>query len=267
MTPRHPLGFIGPIRVLALGIGGLLVLMGTLAACTSTGQFSADVERIAYGYIPSEAEPPSHPDSLATLKLVETENQINFQLDRSYERLMRDWSSTWVSQSAQRTYNSRQSYRSFATLWSLDLSLVALAAEEGVNTLSKDLAQQRISQRRQEYQQTLQIDLYRFIGSPPTGGGINSTLVGVPSNFVTLRDDQGNEYRPDDVYNEPPREAVITGDRTLYRRNIFFFKRDVDGRDILDGVRRLRLYINDSMAGRYYFTWSFDEVLPPPSTP
>jgi hypothetical protein len=68
------------------------------------------------------------------------------------------------------------------------------------------------------------------------------------------------------VYNEPPREAVIAGDRTYYRRNIFYFNRQVDGRDILDGVRQLRLYINGSPAGRYYFTWSFDEVLPPPST-
>jgi len=267
MTPRHPLSF-GPTHVLALGIGGLLVLMGALAACTSTGQFSADVERIAYGYISSEAQPPSHPDSLEVLTLVDEENKINFELDRSYERLMRDWSSTWVSQSAQRTYNSRRSYRSFATLWSLDLSLAALAAEEGVNILSKDLAQERIAQRRQAYRQTLQIDLYRFIGSPPTGrDGIRSTLVGSPGSFITLRDDQGNEYRPDDVYNAPPREAVITGDRTLYRRNIFYFNREVDGRDILDGVRQLRLYISDSPAGRYYFTWSFDEVLPPPSTP
>jgi hypothetical protein len=266
MISRHSLSFSLSPR-LALGIGGLVVLLGTLAACTSTGQFSADVERIAYGYIPSEAEPPSHPDSLEALALVEEDNKINFELDRSYERLMRDWSTTWVSQSARRTFDSRRSYRSFATLWSLDLSLAALAAEEGVNTLSKDLAQDRIARRRQEHQQTLQIDIYRFLGSPPTGGGISSTLVGAPSSFITLRDDQGNEYRPDDVYNDPAREAVITGDRTLYRRNILYFKREVDGRDILDGVRQLRLYINDSPAGRYYFTWSFDEVLPPPSTP
>jgi hypothetical protein len=247
-------------------LGGLVLLCGTLAACTSTNQFSADVERVAYGYVTSEAEPPSHPDSLKVLTLVEKENRIEFQLDGSYERLMREWSSTWVSQSAQRTFDSRRAYRSFATLWSLDLSVASLAAEEGVHTLSKDLARQRIARRRQEHQQTLQIDLYRFVGSPPTGDGISGTLVGSPGNFITLRDDQGNSYRPDQVYNEPPREAVIAGDRTYYRRNIFYFNRQVDGRDILDGVRQLRLYINGSPAGRYYFTWSFDEVLPPPST-
>lgn len=266
MIPRH-LPHVGPVRSAVLTAVGLLVLVSALAACTSTSQFSADVERIAYGYVSSEAKPPSHPDSLEILSLVEKENRIAFQLDYPYERLMREWSATWVSQSAQRTFDSRQSYRSFATLWSLDLSLAALAAEEGVNTLSKDLAQQRIAARRQEYQQMLQIDLYRFIGSPPAGRDISSTIVGTPGAFITLRDDQGNEYRPDDVYNEPAREAVIAGDRTFYRRNIFFFKRQVDGRDILEGVRQLRLYISGSPAGRYYFTWSFDEVLPPPSSP
>ena len=244
-------------------IGAVLLL---LSGCAGSGQFSADETRIAYGYLPSEAEVPSHPDSLKALSIVEKENRLDIQLDRSYEELTRDWSSTWVSQSAQRSFNTRQSYRSFATLWSLDLSIASLVAEEGISGLSKDLARERIAQRRQEHNQVLQIDLYRFVGSPRTGG-ISSTLIGRPGSRVTLRDDQGNTYSPDRVRNGPPTEAFIAGDRTFYRRNIFYFNRNVDGRDIFEGVRELRLFINESPVGRYYFTWSFEAVSPAPSSP
>lgn len=246
-------------------LSGLLLL---LSGCASSGgRFAADETRIAYSYVSSTAKVPSHPDSLEALSIVEKENRFDIQLDRSYERLMREWSATWVSQSARRTFDARQSYRTFATLWSLDLSLASLVAEEGVDGLSKDLAQKRIAQRRQEHQQVLQIDLYRFVGSPPFGRGINSTLVGGPGSQVSLRDGQGNRYRPDQVEHRPPSEALIAGTRTFYRRNTFYFRRDVDGRDILDGVRELRLYINQSPAGRYYFTWSLEDVTASPSSP
>lgn len=237
---------------------GLLVMtLLVLGGCASSGGFSVDETRIAYGYLPSNAEPPSHPDSLGTLAIVEEENKIDIQLDRSYEQLMRDWSVTWVSQSARRTFDASRSYRTFATLWGLDLSIASLAAEEAVDALSKDLAQKRVAQRRQEHQQVLQIDLYRFIGSPPFGRGIGSTLVGGPGSRVTLRDGQGNRYRPDRVEHEPPTEAYIAGNRTLYRRNTFYFQREIDGRDLLDDVQELRLYVNQSPGGRYYFTWTF----------
>lgn len=238
-------------------LASVALLVSLLAGCTGSNAFRVDPERVAYGYVSSEAEPPNHPDSLGALTIVEKENTIDLQLESSYEQLVRAWSSTWVSQSAQRTFDARQAYRSYATLWSLDLSIASLAAEEGIETLSKDLARERISQRRQSYRQTLQIDVYRFVGSPPTGGGISSTLVGAPGTTVTLRDGQGNVYRPDRVDNEPPREAILAGDRTFYRRNIFYFRRDRDGRDLLDDVHQLRLYINESPVGRYYFTWTF----------
>lgn len=242
-------------RHLTAGLFGLALFL--LGGCASSGGFSADETRIAYGYLPSNADVPSHPDSLETLTIVEKENQIDMQLDRSYEQLMRDWSVTWVSQTAQRTFDASRSFRTFATLWSLDLSIASLVAEEAVDNLSKDLAQQRVAQRRQEHQQVLQIDLYRFIGSPPFGRGIGSTLVGGPGSRVTLHDGEGNRYEPDRVDHEPPSEAFIAGNRTLYRRNTFYFRRDVDGRDLLADVQELRLYVNQSPGGRYYFSWTF----------
>lgn len=248
----------------ALRIGGCLggalaLLIVLLAGCAGGSAYSADPTRIAYGYLPTDAEVPSHPDSLATVAIVEKENNIDIEFDRSYERLMRDWSATWISQSAGRTFDASRSYRTFAILWSLDLSIASLAADEGVEGLSKDLAQERIDRRMEEHRQVLQIDLYRFVGSPP-GGGVSSTLVGRPGSRVVLRDGQGNTYRPSRVENEPPAEAVIAGERALYRRNIFFFQREQDERDILDGVEQLRLVINESTSARYYFTWTFDDA-------
>lgn len=249
-------------------LSALLLLLLVAGGCASSGssRYTADETRIAYGYLVSEVKAPSHPDTTSALSIVEKENKFEFELDRSYEELVRSWSSTWRSQSARRTFDAGRDFSSYATLWSLDLSLASLVPDEGVDGLSKALARKRIAQRRQEHRQVLQIDVYRFVGSPP-GGGIGSTIVGGPGDRVTLRDDQGNEYRPARVENAPPREAVLGGGRSIYRRNIFFFERQVEGRDILDGVQRLRLYVNDSVSGRYYFTWNFEDVEAPPSSP
>lgn len=245
----------------AIGLGLVVLAAGFVAAgCAGGSQYTFDETSIARGHISVEAEAPSHPDSLGTVRVVEKEHQIDVQLDRSYEQLMRDWSSTWVSQSSYRTDDAGLLYQSFATLWSLDLSVASLVAEEGVEGLSKDLALKRIAERKQAHQQAIQIDLYRFLGSPPTGGGISSTLVGRPGGRVMLQDDEGREYRPDRVENSPPREATVAGQRTIYRRNTFVFRREVDGRDILDDVHTLRLYVNQSISGRYYFTWTWEDL-------
>ena len=241
-------------------VGVLLAFLLGTAGCGGGSQYAVDETRIARGHLSTEADAPSHPDSLALVNIAEKENKIDLQLDRSYERLMRDWSATWISQSSYRSFNSRLAYKSFATLWSLDLSVASLIAEEGIEGLSKDLALERIAQRKEEHRQVLQIDLYRFIGSPPTGGGISSTLVGRPGSRVWLRDEDGNEHRPERVENGAPREATVAGQRAIYRRNTFIFRREIDGRDILEDVETLRLYVNQSSSGRYYFTWTWEDV-------
>lgn len=236
----------------------LVVLL--LAGCAGGSRYAFDEAYVARSYLSPEADVPNHPDSLVRVAVQEKEYQVDFELDRSFEQLMRDWSATWISQSSGRASSTRLPYRSFATLWSRDLSIAALAAEEGVEGLSKDLALERIDQREKEYRQSIQIDLYRFVGSPPTGGGINSTLVGRPGSFIRLEDDQGRDYRPTQVENSPPRETTVAGEPVIYRRNTFIFPRQVDGRDLLDDVERLRLYINQSGGGRYYFTWTWEDV-------
>lgn len=260
------------LRASSLVAVGLVVFIaagaGLVAAgCGGGSAYTIDEARIARSYLSSEADVPGHPDSLAGVTIREEEHTINLDLDGSYERLMRDWSSTWISQSSGRAFDARLPYKSFATLWSRDLSIAALAAEEGIEGLSKDLATERIEQREQEHRQSIQIDLYRFVGSPPTGGGISSTLVGRPGSRVVLRDDQGHEYRPEHIENTPPREATVVGERTIYRRNTFVFQRDVDGRDLLEDVEMLRLYINQSIGGRYYFTWTWEDVRDTTSSP
>ncbi len=230
-----------------------------MAGCAGGGRYAVDETYIARSYLPHAAAVPSHPDSLGTVEIREKEYQVDFDLDRSFERLMRDWSATWISHGSGRSFNGRLPYRSFATLWSLDLSIASLAVEEGVEGLTKDLALDRIAQRKKEHRQFLQIDLYRFAGSPPTGG-VGGTLVGRPGSFIRLEDDQGREYRPERVDNSPLREATVAGESTLYRRNTFVFRRQVDGRDLLDGVEWLRLYISQSSGERYYFTWSWEDI-------
>lgn len=144
----------------------------------------------------------------------------------------------------------------YATLWSKELSLAALEAEEGTSSLSKKKALARIEEQRQQYRKTLQIDVYWFSG--PDGTAITG-----PGARVRFEDGQSNSYQPVREENGPLRDAsVFGGHSALYRRNIFDFKRQVDGRDILEGVNELRLTVSPTGGPIVEFRWSWKDREP-----
>lgn len=239
--------------------GGLALLLGILvllAGCARSA-YEANHTNLAQGYLPSERTVPHHPDSLNHLDIIEQDQTFEFELDKSYESLWREWSSTLRAETG-RTQRARGlEFQSFATLWSLDLSLAALEVELGIQGLSKDLARDYIEDRKRNQKEFLQIDVYSYADAEQS----SDTWLNTPGRRVTLRDDAGNEYRPDSTETSIPREAHGTGETAIYRRNSFIFNRvDEEGNDILKDVQTLRLRVQVTGNDNYYFSWSFDDL-------
>ena len=241
----------------------LLLLLA--AGCAGGDTYSVDEAEIARGFLPMVRDVPTRPDSLAHLTITENEGRLQFELDRSYEALLRLWSSTWQSLST--TSGRRQTYhKSYATLWSLELSLAALESEMGVTSLSRDAAERLLRERREEVRNTLQIDIYQFLGSPPAVRRLSDTRLGGAGRTLVLEDDRGNTYRPVRVESGPVREGFGAGRRALYRRNAVLFSRTSAAGDPLEGARTLRLVVRGASNAQYRFTWTFPPGdAPPPS--
>lgn len=220
--------------------------------------YSANETRIAQRFLPHVRDIPHHPDSMKAVKVVEKEHTVEFQMETSFGTMLRHWSATWESQSTSSSSRGLP-YRSFATLWSLDLSVASLQAEEGVQGLTKDVALRRIRERKAGYDSTLQVDVYRYHNSPRLSGDVSEMQLTGAGQRVVLRDDERNEYRPIQSESTPIREGFVQGGGVLYRRNTFLFDRVVEGKDILNNVEELRLWVR-GFGDDYYFSWSFDQV-------
>lgn len=244
-------------------IGATLFFLGAVMGCAGGDSFLFDRSELGRSYLPPVREVSHVPDSIAYLSIEEKENTFEFNLDRSYRQLMRDWSAAWQSTGSGAAEARGAYYRTFATLWSLELSLASLIPERGVESLSKDLAQQLIQERREEYEGTVQIDIYRFAQSPYVRNDFSGVQLDRPGIRMILKDDRDNEYRPIQVEAEIPSEAFQGGRNVLYSRNIVYFRRLVDGRDILEDVHRLQLEVRETSPSiSYAFTWTFPEGEP-----
>lgn len=192
-----------------------------------------------------------HPDSLVALSIAEGEDKIKYQLDQDYGSLVEKWSCTFRSTGPERTPLRTFSY---ATFWSLELSLASLQPEMSVLTVRKERAQELLKKRRKSYFNAIQIDVYWFVrgqGSSGivTGPGFRSVLRVKDSTYRPIREDHG-----------PLREAFLNSEgRSLYRRNTLFFPRIVKGTDILRGASKVRLELQEAGASATaQFVWSWE---------
>lgn len=228
---------------------GILFLFLVMGGCGGGDTYSFDEGRLAQRFLPTERKVDAHPDSLQDLTIVEEEGKVQYALDRDYEALVRKWSSTFQSVGAGR---SRRGL-SYATLWSLELSLASLQPEMGVLTLRKEKAYEMIERRKEEYYSTIQIDVYWF-------GRGNGLLTG-PSARVELQV-ADSTYRPEREEHSPLREAFLGGGGTaLYRRNTFYFPRVKADKDVLADASGIELEIRPTGGSATdRFRWSWDEA-------
>ncbi len=232
-----------------------------VAGCAGSNPYSVTTTDIARAFLPTERELAHHPDSLAHLSVVPKDGRITFELEESYQQMMREWSATWQGTRLGGAASQRTYYHTYATLWSLELSLVSLQPGRGLQSLSLDLARRLIEERREAYQSTVQIDVYRFMRSPYTSRSLSALQIDSPGNRIVLEDGAGNTYRPTRVETGRPNQAYLPGGGTaLYGRNAVYFRRMVDGKDILENVETLELTVSEPGGIDYTFSWIFPEA-------
>jgi hypothetical protein len=220
-----------------------------LWGCSSGGTYTVDQGRLADRFLPTERTVDHHPDSLRALAISEEDGKIVYQLDQDFASLTEKWSCSFRSVGTGRTPRSR----TYATFWSLELSLVSLQPEMGILSLQKERAQELIEKRRKSYFDTIQIDVYWFVGQNQNG------IITGPSARTRLRVG-GNTYQTVRSEHGPLREAFVTGgDVSLYRRNTLYFSRVVDGTDILADASEMQLRVRRLGAGaEEEFTWNWE---------
>ena len=225
------------------------LLSVSLSGCADS-KYAMQEGDLAQRFVPSERHIDYPPDSLVGLTLHEEEEQMKLKLSVPYEDLHLRWSSSHRNSSGRRSELRSLTY---ATFWSLELSLASLEPELGVSLLTKDKAREFISTRREEYETSIQIDVFWF-GAP------SESAVAGPGTFIRLRDAQGTTYAPTHRDYGPPREAFArAGQTALYRRNTFVFPRHVDGEDILANTDEMYLLVSpNGAATTFRFTWSWD---------
>lgn len=230
--------------LLSLAAGALV-----LSGCGGGSAYSLEEGNIAQRFLPTERSVAYPPDSLGSLKITKSEGTYEFEIKDDYEGLHRQWSCTYQELGAGRS----QRGQSYATFWSLELSLAALQPEVGITTLSEEQAQKAFQKRRQAYNSTIQIDIYWFEAE-------GESLLTGPGTRVEL-EVGGETYQPSKQDHGPLREAFLsTGTQTaIYRRNTFYFPRIVDGTDILKDVSGVKLTVEPTGRGdRARFTWSWE---------
>lgn len=235
---------------LLIRIAGVVLLPAVLLACGGGDNYSVDEGRLAQRFLPTERTVDSHPDSLEGLTIGEEGGKISFELENGYASLVEKWSCSFQSIGAGQTFRSR----TYATLWSLELSLASLQPEMGVLSLRKERARQLMRERRSEYFDALQIDVYWFL---PRGGG--DGIVSGPGARTQLHVGDST-YTATRAAHGPIREAFIGGGTTaLYRRNTFYFPRTVNGTDVLSGATEVELEIREvGSATSERFTWRWE---------
>jgi hypothetical protein len=235
-------------RSLVLLIVLLVPLLGT--GCGGGSTYSVNEGQIAQRFLPTERSVSHHPDSLRVLSITEEEEKVQYQLKRDYQALVEKWSSRFQNVGTGRSVQSR----TYATFWSLELSLASLQPEMGIQSLQKEKARELIEKRRKEYFDTIQIDVYWFIERRGESG-----IISGPSARIELQVGD-NTYRPLRSDRGPLREAYVSGGNTiLYRRNILYFPRTVDGTDILQNAPSMQLEVHRIGTGSVeQFSWRWE---------
>lgn len=222
-----------------------------LGSCAGGNTYRVDTGDLAQRYLPTTREVDHHPDSLRGFTISEGDDQFEIEIEGGYEALHRKWSSTYQNMGTGRS----QRARSYATLWSKELSLAALEADVGFSSLTKERAQDLLNERRNEYENAIEVDVYWFESEG------NSLLAG-PGSTVHL-EVGGERYRPASESHGPLRETFLMGGdgRALYRRNTFRFARTVDSTDILHEAKGMTLTISGAgvRQQRVRFAWEWGD--------
>jgi hypothetical protein len=220
-----------------------------VAGCGGGSAYTTETGQIAQRFLPTVRTVDHHPDSVRALTIAEDDETLQYQLDADFQALTQKWSCRFQNIGAGPPTRSR----TYATFWSLELSLVSLQPETGLLSLQKKKARDLVAERRAEYHDTIQIDVFWFLGQGEDG------IIAGPSARTELRVDE-HTLRPVRTDHGPLREAFVAGgETTLYRRNTLHFPRTVDEADVLRDATGMQLQVRRTGAtAREQFTWRWE---------
>ena len=249
---RDPMGAFAlppPRSSLRWLLGACLAAMA-LVGCGGGNTYSVDEGKISQRFLPAERTVDHHPDSVKALTIAAADGKIQFEVERDFESLTEKWSASFQNIGTGPSIRDR----TYATFWSLELSLMSLQPERGVLSLREEQARDVLDKRRKEYAETIHIDVYWFVGRGRDG------IITGPSARTELHVG-GNTYRPVQSDHGPLREAFVAGGETaLYRRNSLYFSRRVEGTDILADASGMKLRVRRTGGGgRQEFAWRWGE--------
>ena len=229
----------------------LLVLASAVVGCGSSGStFSAyEPTDIAQFTLPFDRDVPAHPDSLRQVRIVEEERKLKIAPEESYQQTVRNWSAQRRNDIERRRQRRANDY---ATFWGMDPSVLSLQVETGLSGLTKDKALELIERRKAEVRREIQIDVYWFTDPAAVTG----------TTTAYLRTDDNTRYPSTRREISPLRDGFLFGGRNvLYRRITYYFNRDRDGKDILEGTTSVELEVNRiATASNDSFTWNWEDI-------
>lgn len=243
-------------RALRHTFSSLLVLLfaAYLAGCGSSKYGSIDPGNIH----PPFSQETLHPDSVAHLQVVAKDGKLKLKSDRSLQGLRLLWSSSFWDKYGG-GYFETVDYRTYATLQSLELSLAELKTR-GVEGLSEELARKMVGEQKETYRNYVVFDVHVFLDERYREAYGQSSL-GEAGTSVVLVDGEGRQYTPDKIEIGTPRRYfsnAIGAPGAFHRLNTVYFKREVDGRDILADASSLELRVRTSVpSASLSFNWSF----------
>lgn len=230
----------------------LFLLVSAVAGCSSSNRAFESHEPIdiAQFVLPSDRNIPAHPDSLDQTQVVEEKEGIKIVAEDSYEETVRNWS----VQRRVGTSRSNQVYvTDYATFWGMDPSVLSLEIETGLSGLTKDKALELIEKRKAEVRKEIQIDVYLF--SNPS-----SAAVRAPTAFLRIDDNTRYPSTRRDV--GPLEDGFLPGGRSvLYRRITYYFARERDGNDILEGTTSMEMQVGASLVAGPLFRWNWKDLV------
>lgn len=201
-------------------------------------------------------------DSLRHVQLHPEARRLQFETDTSLGRLKQAWSSGYRARRGNDGLFEAGRMRSFATLWSRELRLLALDRQTSIGAYARAKAERVIATRVDTpHAVSILIDVHVYMDRA-RNDSYGATNLRNARWDIFLRTGSGAEIAPDSIHATWARPMTWSNDeRAYYRHNTLHFPRiQNDTTDVLQDTEVLELHIRDAtLSTDALFGWRFAE--------
>lgn len=237
----------------------LVLTMGAGCASLLGSSDRAPID-IATRFVPVPATVPPV-DTLHHVQMQPKVERIQIQADAPLGSLKQMWSSGYRARRGADGLLEAGRMRSFATLWSRELRLLALNEQMSIGAYPREDAERLIARHVDAPQAaSILIDVHVYMDRARRNS-YGATNLRNARWDIFLRTDTGTEISPDSIHATWARPMTWSNDEHAhYRHNTLHFPRTQnDTTDVLHGVETLELHIRDATAAtELLFGWRFE---------